>query len=129
MSVIVKECKPEDTMAKMEMERAVAKLKLGPKKDPNDLLNKSKKKAQILRLRVTQYSSTIATKSMIHCKNKKKLTTDKLLDEMHIQWRISGGKLKENKDSKDKDEIALAATNTMKGGKSPMAGQAKEGEP
>ncbi len=116
-------------MAKMEMERAVAKLKLGPKKDPNDLLNKSKKKAQILRLRVTQYSSTIATKSMIHCKNKKKLTTDKLLDEMHIQWRISGGKLKENKDSKDKDEIALAATNTMKGGKSPMAGQAKEGEP
>ncbi len=64
MSVIVKEYKPEpeDIMAKMEMERALAKLKLGPKQDPNDLLNEfasikcqyslkfseSKKKAQIL---------------------------------------------------------------------------------
>jgi hypothetical protein len=64
MSVIVKEFKPEDTMAEMEMERALAKLKLGPKKDPNELLDefasikcqyslelsKSKKKAQVLRL-------------------------------------------------------------------------------
>jgi hypothetical protein len=64
MSIIVKEFKPEDTMAEMEMERALAKLKLGPKKDPNELLDefssikcqyslelsKSKKKAQVLRL-------------------------------------------------------------------------------
>ena len=49
-------------MAKMEMEHALAKLKLGPKKDPNELLDefasiecryllelsKSKKKAQVL---------------------------------------------------------------------------------
>ncbi len=62
MSVIVKEYESEDTMAEMEMEHALVKLKLGPKKDPNDLLNKfasferqysleiseSKKKAQIL---------------------------------------------------------------------------------
>jgi hypothetical protein len=62
MSVIVKEFKPKDTMAKMEMERALAKLKLGPKKDPNELLDefasiecryllelsKSKKKTQVL---------------------------------------------------------------------------------
>ncbi len=39
MSVIVKEFEPEDTMAKMEMERAVAELKLGPKKDPNKLMD------------------------------------------------------------------------------------------
>jgi hypothetical protein len=39
MSVIMKEFKPEDTMAEMEMERALAKLKLGPKKDPNKLLD------------------------------------------------------------------------------------------
>ena len=39
MSVIVKELEPEDTKAKMEMERALAKLKLGPKKDPNELLD------------------------------------------------------------------------------------------
>jgi hypothetical protein len=40
MLVIVKKYKLEDTMAKMEMERALAKLKLGPKKDPNELQNK-----------------------------------------------------------------------------------------
>jgi hypothetical protein len=39
MSLIVKEFEPEDTMAKMEMERALAKLKLGPKKDPNELMD------------------------------------------------------------------------------------------
>ncbi len=40
MSVKVKEYEPEDTMAKMELKRARAKLKLGPKKDPNNLLKK-----------------------------------------------------------------------------------------
>jgi hypothetical protein len=39
MSVMVKEFKPEDTMAEMEMERALVKMKLGPKKDPNELLD------------------------------------------------------------------------------------------
>ncbi len=82
-------------------------------------LSESKKKAQILRLGGTQYSSIIATTSMIHCKNTKTLTTKKLMDEMHLQWRLAGGKLKKDKDSNDKDEIALAATNTKKGGKKP----------
>jgi hypothetical protein len=131
MSVIVKEYQPEDTMAEMEMERALEKLKLGSKKDPNDLPNKfasikcqyslelsvSKKKAQILRLGGSQYSSIIATTSMIYCKNKKKLTTEKLPDKMHLQWRLAGGKLKGDKDSDGKDVISLAATNTKKGGK------------
>jgi hypothetical protein len=40
MSVIVKEYKLEDTMAKMKIERALTKMKLRPKKDSNDLLNK-----------------------------------------------------------------------------------------
>jgi hypothetical protein len=39
MLVIVKEYKSEDTMAEIEMERALAKLNLGSKKDPNELLN------------------------------------------------------------------------------------------
>jgi hypothetical protein len=39
MSVVVKEFEPEDTMAEMEMEHVLAKLKLGPKKDPNKLLH------------------------------------------------------------------------------------------
>ncbi len=115
----------------------MSKLKLGPKKYPNDLLNKfasiecryslelseSKKKAQILRWGGTQYSSIIATTSMIYCKNTKTLTTEKLLDEMHLQCCLAGGKLKEDNDSNDnKDEIALAATNTKKGGKKPNGG-------
>jgi hypothetical protein len=83
MSAIVKEYKPEDIMAEMKMEQALAKMELGPKKDPDKLLNelasiecrhllelsKPKKKAQILRLRGTQYSSIIATTLMIYCKN------------------------------------------------------------
>ncbi len=42
MTAIIKEFEPEDTMAEMEMERAraLSKLKLGPKKDPLDLLDK-----------------------------------------------------------------------------------------
>jgi hypothetical protein len=54
---------------------------------------------------------------MIYCKNTKTLTTEKLLDEMHLQWHLAGGKPKEDKGSNDEDKIALAATNTKKGGK------------
>jgi hypothetical protein len=103
MSVILKEFKPEDTMAKMEMEQALAKLKLGPKKDPDELLDEfasiecryslelseSKKKVQVLRLGGTQYSNIIATPSMIHCKKGTMLTTEKLLDEMHLQRHLA----------------------------------------
>jgi hypothetical protein len=63
MSTLIREFEPEDTMAEMEMEQALAKMKLGPKKDPSKLLIKlasieckyslelsnSKKKAQVLR--------------------------------------------------------------------------------
>jgi hypothetical protein len=73
-------------------------MKLGPKEDPNKLLNelalvecryllklsKSKKKALIMRLGGTQYSSIIATTSMIYCKNNATITTKKLLKEMHM---------------------------------------------
>jgi hypothetical protein len=40
MTQLVKEYKPEDTLAKMEMEKALSKLTLNKKKDPNDLLDK-----------------------------------------------------------------------------------------
>jgi hypothetical protein len=60
----MKEFKPDDTMAKMEMEKALNKLSLGKKKNPNNLndelftiecrykldLSKSKKKAQTFRI-------------------------------------------------------------------------------
>jgi hypothetical protein len=97
MLVIVKEYKPEDAIAKMEIERALAKLKLRPNKEPNELLNKftsikcwysmelseSKKKAQILQFGGTWYLSIIVTTLVIHHKIKTTLTAEKLLDEMH----------------------------------------------
>ncbi len=55
---------------------------------------------------------------MICCKNKKTCTTEKQLDEMHLQWCLAGGK-KEDKDFNNKDKIALAAMNTKKGKKKP----------
>ncbi len=36
---------------------------------------------------------------------------------MHLQWPLAEGKSKEDKNFNDKDEVALAATNTKKGGK------------
>jgi hypothetical protein len=39
MPQLVKEYEPDDTMAEMEMEKALSKLTLGKKKDPNDLLD------------------------------------------------------------------------------------------
>jgi hypothetical protein len=106
MSVTVKEFEPEDTMVEMEMECALEKLKLGPKKDLNEMLDEftsiecqyllklseSKKKAQVLRLGGTQYLSIISTTSMIHCKKGAMLTTKKLLDEMHLHWHLARGK-------------------------------------
>ncbi len=61
MTQLVKEYEPDDSMAKMEMEKALSKLTLGKEKDPNDLLDemsaiecrykidltKLKKKAQV----------------------------------------------------------------------------------
>jgi hypothetical protein len=86
MSALIREFEPEDTMAEMEMEQALAKMKLGPKKDPSKLLNKlasiecnysyelsnSKKKAQALRFRGQLYSSIIATTNMIYRKKSKR---------------------------------------------------------
>jgi hypothetical protein len=40
MTQLTKEYEPDDTMAKIEMKKALNKLTLGKKKDPNDLLNK-----------------------------------------------------------------------------------------
>ena len=103
-AALLKEYKPEDTMAEMEMELALNKLKLGPSKDPNDLLNElaaiecrysleltdSKKKAQVMRLGGKVYASVIATTTMIHRSQGKVLTCEALLEEMHTQWRLGG---------------------------------------
>jgi hypothetical protein len=75
MTQLVKEYKPDDMMAEMEIEKALSKLSLGKKKDPNDIndelsaikcrykidLTKSKSKAQIFRIGRAQYASIIFT--------------------------------------------------------------------
>jgi hypothetical protein len=106
-------------------------MKLGPKKDPRELLNElaaiecrysleltdSKKKAVVLRLGGQTYASIIATTTMIHRSKGTTLACDTLLEEMHIQWRLAGGKSKnDDKDSDKDDEVALIAS-TKKGGK------------
>ena len=40
MSALLKEFEPEDTMAELEMEEALRRMKLTSKKDPRNLLNK-----------------------------------------------------------------------------------------
>jgi hypothetical protein len=70
----MKEYKPDDMTAKMEMEKALNKFSLGKKKYPNDLNDKlstfkcrykldltgSKKKVQIFRIGGAQYASIIS---------------------------------------------------------------------
>jgi hypothetical protein len=80
MIQLVKEYKPDDMMAEMEMEKALNKLSLSKKKDPNNLnnelsaikcrykcdLTKSKKKVQIFRIGRAQYASIISMTQMIY---------------------------------------------------------------
>jgi hypothetical protein len=63
---------------------------------------------------------------MIHREKKATLTTERLLEEMHMQWHLAGRKSKDNKDSNDKNEIALAANNTKKRGKKRDGKEKKE---
>jgi hypothetical protein len=102
MTVIIKEFEPEDTMAEMEMERALSK-KLGPKKDPLVLLNEfasiecrysldlsdARKKSQVLRLGGNAYAGVMITMNMIYREKGKPLTTETLLEEMHLQYRLT----------------------------------------
>jgi hypothetical protein len=106
MTQLVKEYEPDDTMAKMEMEKALSKLTLGKKKDPNNLLNEmsaiecrykidlteSKKKPQVFHIGGAQHSSIISMTQMIYNSKGVELRCNKLLKEMHNQWQIAGNK-------------------------------------
>ncbi len=63
---------------------------------------------------------------MIYGEKSKTLTCEALIEEMCIQWRLSGGKGKGDKDSDDDEEVTLVAT-TKKGGKA--AGNKKGNNP
>ncbi len=54
------------------------------------------------------------------------LTTEQLLEEMHIQWCLAGGKLRED-NSNNKYEVALVA-NTKKRGKKSGGGDKPQRE-
>ncbi len=130
MTQLVKEYKPDDTMAKMEMERALSKLSLGKKKDLNDIkdelsaikcrykidLTKSKKKAQIFRIGGAQNASIISTTQMIYRSKGVELTCEKLLKEMLNQWQIAGNKSQDKMESDNEDEVAAIATTKEKDG-------------
>jgi hypothetical protein len=130
MTVILKEYEPKDTIAEMEMEMALAKMKLCPKKDPNSLnetmasiecrylieMTNSKKKAQVLRLGGVMYSLVIATTQMIWLEKGKELPVATLLNKMHIQWRVAGGKNRDEKGSNDDKELVVPAIATEKKG-------------
>jgi hypothetical protein len=129
MTEFVKEYESEDTMAKMEMEKALAKVTFTRKKDPKDLMDKlpvvkrryiinlseSKKNAKVFRVDGTHYASVISTTQMIWREKEKELTYENLIKEMHIQWQIAGNNTQEEKDSNDENEVAAIAT--QKGGK------------
>ncbi len=99
MTQLMKKYEPEDTMAEMEMEKALLKPTLTRKKDSNNLLDEhsaiicrynidmseSKKKAQVFRVSGINYASVISTIQMIWREKGKELTCDKLLKEMQIQ--------------------------------------------
>jgi hypothetical protein len=124
MTQPMKKYKPEDTMAEIQMEKALSKLTLTRKKDPNNLLDKlsaikcrynidmskSKKKAQVFRVSGTHYARVISTTQMIWREKGRELTCDKLLKEMHIQWHRAGNKTQEEKDYDNEDEVVATAT-------------------
>jgi hypothetical protein len=64
---------------------------------------------------------------MIYHNNKTTLTTEQLLEEIHIQWHLAGGKSREDKDSNNEDEVALVAS-TKKGGKKSGGGDKPQRE-
>ncbi len=53
---------------------------------------------------------------MIYRSKGEELTCEKLLEEMHNQWRIAGNKSQDKKNSDNEDEVAATAT-TKDGGK------------
>jgi hypothetical protein len=140
MIQLVKEYKPDDTMAELEMEKALSKLSLGKKKEPKDLndelsaikcrykldLTKSKKKAQIFRIGGAQYASIISITQMIYRSKGGELTCEKLLEEMHNQWRIAGNKSQDKEDSDNEDEVAATATTKDSGKKKTYVNPDKE---
>ena len=128
-------------MVETEMEKALnKKLSLSKKKDPNNLndelsaiecrykldLTKSKKKAQIFRIGRAQYTSIISMTQMMYRSKGEELTCEKLLKEMHNQWRIAGNKSQDEKDSDNEDEVAVTATTYDGGKKKPYVNPDKE---
>jgi hypothetical protein len=77
MSALIREFEPEDTMAEMEMEQALPKMKLGPKKDPSKTQQTCINQMQVLfrtQCLIKEESTSVALRGVItfkhHCDNK-----------------------------------------------------------
>jgi hypothetical protein len=112
MAQLVKEYKLEDTMAEMEMEKALLKLTLTKKKDPNNLalnklsaikgrynidMSKSKKKAQVFKVSGTHYASVISTTQMIWRESGRELMCNKLLKKCTFYGSLQETRLKKRR--------------------------------
>ncbi len=72
-------------------------------------LTESKKTAQIFRIGGAQYAIIISTTQVNYRSKGEELTCEKLLKEMHNQWRIARDKSQDKKDSDNEDEVAATA--------------------
>jgi hypothetical protein len=60
------------------------------------------------------YSLVIARTQMIWWEKGKELPAATLLNKMHIQWRVAGGKNRDEKGSDDNEELVIPAIATEK---------------
>ena len=96
---------PDDDVAEMDMEDALAKIRLGAKEDPWDLNDKiaavqikyshkiadTRKAAIIMRAGKAHYAAVMATTSqVIRIRHSRPAQAKELLAEMHTQWRTRG---------------------------------------
>jgi hypothetical protein len=79
-------------------------------------MTNGKKKAQVLRLGGVMYSLVITTTQMIWWEKGKELLVATLLNKMHIQWCLAGGKNRDEKGSDDNEELVFPAIATVKKG-------------
>ena len=112
---------PDDDVAEMDMEDALAKIKLGAKEDPWDLNDKiaavqikyshkipdTRKATIIMRAGKVHYAAiTASTSQMIRMRHSRAAQAKELLAEMHTQWRIE--RCRDDDGDDEPTEAALA---------------------
>ncbi len=113
---------PDNSIAEIELELALSKLKLANKKNLRKLLEEiasckvkygvivsdGKKVAQLIRLGGKKYGTIITVTQMCKKSKKVKCTAMHIVDEMWKQWQIEGGKETGEENADDEEEITLS---------------------